>query len=248
MLDKISLIIPSFHSEDLTDISINSFERFRPHKLLINYVVVENSDDISYKQNILSLSKNITWVNNKTNLIGSDANAIGLEVGLKHVTTEWVFLAHCDVCVTSRLFFEEILRKAEEGFHVIGTEFDPSVHRIKALHISGIFLKTSIAKSVNLYPRFLKDGRHMDVGDEITSYCRENDIRHFCFRNTFNYPELADTLDPKYKIQTDRCVSDSGEVIFMHLGRGIPKTEKTYNKPDKTSLAEWTQFCKRIML
>ena len=248
MIESLSVIMPTFHSKDLVLIAIRSFEHFKPPFLRINYIIVENSDDISYRQDVMSLSENVTWINNQTHLRGSAANAVGLEIGLKQITTEWVFLAHCDVCVSSSLFFEELFRKAEEGYSVIGTEFDPSLHRIKALHISGIFLQTSIAKRIDYYPRILKDGRHMDVGDGVTLYCRENGIKHFCFKNTFNYPEVVEKIDKKFKVQVDRCINNNSNVIFMHLGRGIPKTEGTYKTEGKTFLQGWIKLCNGVVL
>lgn len=246
-MKSLSVVMPTFHCRDLILVAIKSFEFFKPSSLFVNYVIVENSLDTTYKQEVINLASSITWTNNDTKLRGSVANANGLELGLKPVSDEWVFLAHCDVCVSNSLFFEELFKKANEQYEVIGTEFDPAVHRISALHISGIFLKTSIAKTINYYPRILKNGRHMDVGDEITLRCREDGIKHFCFKNTFNYPEEIEKIDRKFHIQVDRCINENNEVVFMHLGRGIPKTEGTYNKPGKTGLEKWTKFCNGIL-
>ena len=69
------------------------------------YIVVENSSDSSYKSKILSLNSNIKWIQNEkaTSILvggnGSDANASGIEAGLELVTTEYVFICHCDTFV-----------------------------------------------------------------------------------------------------------------------------------------------------
>ena len=37
-------------------------------------------------------------------------------------------------------------------------------------------------------------------------------------------------------------MNDLDEVVFLHLGRGAPKTFGTYSKQNRTSLQEWNSF------
>ena len=244
-IKSLTVVTPTFHCKELILIFIKSFEKFKPSDLTVNYIVVENSMDVSYKEDVLALCDNITWVNNDITLVGSAANASGVEKGLEYVKDQWVFIAHCDVCVASELFYSEMFQKIEEGYKLIGTVLDPCKARIGAIHISGYMMGTDMARKINFYPRELDDGEgRMDVGDEATLYCRQNDIQHYCFENTFNDASLTDVIDDKYKaLYCDRCLNSRWEVIFLHLGRGIPKTEKTYDKPGKTYLEHWIDFC-----
>ncbi len=102
MLKNIDIIIPSFHSKDLTTLAILTFEKFSDG-YNFRYIVVENSNDTSYKGFMLNLTgkKNVCWVQNPTELINSEANATALEEGLKYVLTERVFMCHNDVVATN---------------------------------------------------------------------------------------------------------------------------------------------------
>jgi len=245
-MKNLSVIIPSFHSEDLTCICVKSFEKFKPENLSIHYIVVENSDNISYKDEILGCAKNITWINNPTSAIGSEANAEAIDIGLIKVNTEWVFLCHCDICVCSNLFFKDLFKKVAEGYKLIGTVCDPI--RIQAIHVSGYLTTIDLANKVSPYPVYIDSAQILDVGDSLTKYCRDNDIKHYCFKNTFNCPEIIESLNENYRdFKVDRCVNDNCEVIFMHLGRGIPKTNKTYKKIGRVDVDGWDKFCTRIL-
>ena len=243
-MKRISVITPTFHCKDLALIFVKSFEKFRPKDLIIDYVVVENSNDVSYRDEILSVSPLITWINNPIDLIGSNANASGIIKGMEYVTNDWVFVAHCDVCVTSERFYSSVFSKVKEGNMMVGTVLDPSRIKINAIHVSGFLIDAVISRKINYFPRDLGNGIHLDVGDDATLYCRENNVKHFCFRNTFNSPFLINNIDKKYQdIYCDRCLDDDDNVIFMHLGRGIPKTNNTYKVPGKTHIEKWKDFC-----
>jgi len=243
MITKTSVIIPSFRSKALTLLCIRGIEKFKGN-IDVKFIVVENSDDESYKDEVLEAAENVKWITNPTKQIGSLANAEAIIVGLKEVETDWVFLVHCDTFVFSPLFFNELSKKVEEGYKMVGTGLDQT--RIKACHISGVFVQTDIAKKINMYPT--DGGRTLDVGDDITRYCREYNIKHYCFRNTFNSPELINRVNDNFRyFQVDRCLNDNNEVMFMHLGRGIPKIHKTYSKNGRVDIEGWVDFCEKII-
>ena len=245
-MNELSVIIPSYHSKALTLICIESFERFKSKGMEMTYIVIENSDDISYRDDVLNSATNVKWMINPTKLRGSDANADALRIGLKEVKSEFVFLCHCDTCVASKLFFDELLKKAKDGYRMVGTGLDNT--RINACHISGIFVDTEIARSVDMFPSYQNCKMIMDVGDDITKYCRDNDIKHTCLNNTYNLFDEGSLLDDKYRgFRVNRSVNKSGEVLFMHLGRGIPKTQGVYKKEGRIYLAEWIAFCRRLL-
>tara|TARA_R110001583_G_scaffold16272_13_gene66734 strand:- start:15958 stop:16719 length:762 start_codon:yes stop_codon:yes gene_type:complete len=252
-MKNLDIIIPTFKSYKLAELLIRSFEKFKPDTLDIKYIVVENSSDSSYKTKILSLNSNIKWIQNEkaTSILvggnGSDANASGIEAGLELVTTEYVFICHCDTFVSSESFFKEIFKKAEEGHELIGTSTDPS--RIKAIHQSGFLAKTSLAKSVSYYPVRVEGSMTHDVGDLLTQKCRDSSISYTCFRNTFNAPGLVEeNLSSPFKdFHVDRCLDSSGNVMFMHLGRGIEKQFGRYSKPNRVYFPQWVEFCEGII-
>ena len=248
-IDSISVIIPSYHSRDLTVTCLKSFEKFKPSNLTINYFVVENAQDNSYKDEVMALSPNIKWTDNNYVLgpdeSGSSQNASAIEISKKSIKDEFVFLAHCDVCVTNESFYNILFEKIER-YSLIGPLFDICEERIGALHVSGLFMKTDLMEKVNFFPRRIDGNKRMDVGDAATLYCRENKLPYYCFRNTYNYPETVVEISNKFKnFNVVRCVDENNNVIFMQMGRGIPKTMGTYSKygEGRVSLGKWVKFC-----
>ena len=144
---KIDVIIPSFHSKGLTSLCIQSFEKYK-NNFSLRYIVVENSYDSSYKEDIISLSDDVKWIQNPTELINSEANAVAIEKALSFVETENVFICHNDVAACHENWLGFLVDKMEkDNLAAASYVFDNG--RINALHISGILVKTEIAKAVS---------------------------------------------------------------------------------------------------
>tara|TARA_B100001123_G_scaffold437566_2_gene570058 strand:- start:5582 stop:6367 length:786 start_codon:yes stop_codon:yes gene_type:complete len=255
---KFSIIVPAYHTPDLVHVLIKTFEKFRPNDVENHYVIVENSNDSSYKDHTLSLAESVTWVQNpkadasKMNAgtfigsPGSTANVMGIMAGLEYIDDDFVFIAHCDVCITSQSFYDEIFNARDKGYDLIGTSIDNS--RINAIHQSGFYVKTDLISKVDLMPQLHQGQTILDACDSITKYCRDNSRPILCFKNTFNMPSLVDTLDEPWKsFHVDRCIDSSGNVMFMHLGRGVPKSFNAYNKPNRVYLPGWNEFYLRYL-
>lgn len=244
----IDVIIPSFHSRDLTSICVRSLIRFCPSNVDLGYIIVENSDDISYKNNVTNLGSNIKWINNPTSAIGSEANAEAIEVGLKYISSNIIMMLHCDVCITNSSFVDNMLKKYDNGYKLVGCIYDIHPKRIGAIHISSLMTSKDIANSVSYIPHYSEKIQNLDVGDELTQYCREKNIQYYCFKNTHNDPKLAETMDEKYRsFNVVRCIDDNNKVMLMHLGRGISKTMDKYHKKGRVYLNGWKEFCNKII-
>lgn len=236
---NIDTIIPSFHSPDLTEACIRSFNKFKPAVWNIRHIVVENSNDTSYQERIERLGS-VLWIQNPTDKTEAAANARAVEVGMKAVIAPWVMILHCDTVVCSSMFFTAMEAKMNDGYLMIGTERYPSSAGENCYHCSGIMVRSDIARQANY------DSKKIDACDDLTFFCRNNNIKRTCFRNTFNMPELK-MPDNISGFHVDRCVDDAGDVIFLHLGRGIPKTSGSYKKPNRVYLGEWLKHCRGIM-
>jgi GT2 family glycosyltransferase len=237
---RIDIVMPSYRSEYLTCLAIKSFEQNKS-TFDFRYIVVENSDDTSYRDKVKSISENVVWVQNPTNLINSEANAIAVEKGLELVETELVFICHNDVAAVDPSWMHFLLSKINEGNKLVGTVLDNI--RIKAVHISGFLTYTKFAKENNMYPTYEGSTQILDVGDILTQKCIEDGSSFFCCDNTENNDLLVENLDEEFKsFGVDRCLDDSGKVIFLHLGRGTPKSNGTYSKPNRIYLKDWVKF------
>lgn len=227
---------------------MKSFEMFKPHGIEINYVVVENSN-MDYEEDLLEVSPNVKLINNNCGKVGSSANAAGVELGKNYIESEYCFVCHSDVMVTAKSFFTYLSSKISEGYDIIGTGLDNG--RINALHISGIFLKSSILKLINTSPVSKNGVMRLDVGDSLTEYARNNNIQHTCMRNTINDKGLCSILKEPYRSWGENCgiaraLDDSDEVVFLHLGRGTPKHHKSYSKEGKKTSKDWFEIYENI--
>ncbi|GEM_PF-4183106 len=246
---RLSIIIPAFHSGVLTDICVKSFCKFCPENIILDFLIVENSTDITYKDNLeksINFPNTFQFINNPTRYIGSEANAQAVEIGLKYNKNDWIFMAHCDTCVTNPLFYDAFMLKIKEENMLIGTYED--INRIHAIHISGLMVNKKIAESVDYFPVYEKGNQILDVGDKLTKYCREHDIKHYCFENTFgHHPAVLEKGHKFYCVSAPKCVYNKN-VIHMHLGRGVSKTMGTYNKTTGYPLKKWIEFINKEIL
>jgi len=246
--EQVAVIIPSFHSRELTSLCIRSLQRFCPLDIDLIFIVVENSSDVSYKDNIIGLGSNIIWVNNATTAVGSEANAEAIEIGLTYVKCNLVFMCHCDICITSEKFLHNMVIKYHEGNRLVGTLTDTNPNRIGAIHVFGLLTDLELAKKVKYMPIYKNKVQIMDIGNELTRYCRDNKLSIYCFKNTHNNPTITESLDKKYAgFNVVRCVDDQNNVMFMHLGRGIKKMFGTYSDLSKVSLRGWLEFCNEVI-
>jgi len=244
---KIDIIIPSYKSKEITTLAIKSFEKNKGD-FDFRYIVIENAGDESYKEDIVSLNKNVHWITNKCEhrYLSSFTNGEAVQKGLEVVESEYVFVCHNDVVATSPDWMSFLYSKIEEGCVIAGTVLDNV--RIKAVHISGMLIKSEIAKSVEFDPINDDYGNQiMDVGDNWTQYCKDNDLKYYCCNNTHN-ENVGEIPEPYTNFHSDRAVDDDGNVIFLHLGRGTRKTLGEYSQPGKTLHVDWVEFVEREIL
>jgi len=244
---NIDIIIPSYKSEKLTSLAIKSFEKNKG-EFNFRYIVVENAGDVSYRESIVSLNDSVVWITNSCEhtYLSSFTNGEAVEKGLELVETEYVFVCHNDVVATNPNWMKFLYSKIEEGCAIAGTVADNS--RIGAVHISGLLIKSDLAKKVNIDPVYDEYKNNIiDVGDNWTQYCREENLYYYCCRNTHNN-NVKEVPEPYTNFQVDRAVDDDDNVIFLHLGRGTRKALGQYNQPGKTLHAGWIEFVEKEIL
>lgn len=242
-MKRLSILIPTCRTNHLVENVIKSFEKYKPEDLEITYVVVENSNETSYQTTAEGLAKNVKWIQNPTNTTGSYANAVALETGKKFITDEYTFLCHADICITSQAFFTSMFEKIKDGNSMVGVDID--VIRIKAVRQCGILIETEILKKVDTSPNMPT----YDVGDPLTTYCRDNNLKFHVFANTATNRSLVENLNEPFKswgpdCGVDRCINDEGEVIFIHLGRGDLKSKGGYHNRIKKTIKDWAEITK----
>lgn len=242
---KITVLTQSYHQPELLEILVRTFEKHKIDDIEVAYVIVEGSSDVSYADKIKSIAKNISWHNNaaadENNPVGgaSTANGKNIEFGKRLIETEWTFVCHNDVAVTSKNFFQTFLRLSKD-YELISMCKDNA--RIGACHISGLFVKTEILQKVDCMPLLPE----LDVGDRLTQYCRDHALNYVSLPNSHNDKTVLRTTTGLWRAigencGIDRCIVD-GEVIFTHLGRGTPKSLNAYFMQDKVTYNGWVDL------
>ena len=207
----------------------------------LRYVVVEMSKAQHRPYDIPEPRIRYIW-HSSTGLNPSQQHQRAVEVGLGHVDTNWVLLVHSDCAVLPG--FYEAMAEASMTHDLVGSCTDPV--RIHAVRQSCLLTRTHIAKAAYIGQRWEGDTCTLDVCDGITEYCRKHELPIKVFRNTTNDPSLDKMVPKAFRgIPVDRCLDDHGNVIFMHLGRGVLKTTGKYAKRGKWGVAEWKNYCRK---
>jgi len=249
LINEFTVLTQSYHQPELVEILIRSFEKYKPIDFKVKYIVIEGSNDTSYKERILNLANNIQWYNNssadRNNPImgASTANGENLEFGKKYIDTDFAFVCHNDVAVLSSNFYK-VFQEYSKKYDLISACKDNG--RINACHISGLFIKNEILQNVNCMPLLPR----LDVGDTLTLFCIENNINYISLPNTHNNPEIIKDINNWRQLDVDcgidMCIVDK-EIIFMHLGRGTPKRLNAYTKSGKISYNGWQEIHKNLL-
>jgi len=247
---NLDVVLVSYKTPELVEIVVKSFQKFVTDDFNLKFIVVENSDfDLSKSIKEKSLN-NVTVINNPINLTLSHAHGSGLEVSKQFISAkaDYVFTCHSDTCVTSSSFFKEIKDCIQEKICLAGVCEDAHPERIKALHCSGLLVKTEIFKSVSMMPILPK----IDTADLLTAYCRENDLKMKLFKNTYNDPAFVEICNSPFKelgkaCGVDRCLDGQNNVMFIHQGRGTTKYTGAYSSPQKIMTNDWLLFCSQFV-
>ncbi len=181
---------------------------------------------------------------------GSYANAIALEIGCRIINqnTRHVLTMHSDTIVTRKKWLTYLKSKLNNEVRAVGC-FKDNI-RINALHISGLLFDFQLFKSLevnflpNIKQRLSKELPEYDAGDLISLRFLQNNYKLFCCKNTHNNKNLLPAISKNsiFNLSTDQSFDDNDNIIFMHLGRGTPKSINKYKKNNKTTAKQWIEF------
>jgi hypothetical protein len=181
----------------------------------------------------------------------SYANAIGVEIAVRLIDPDSRYLMplHMDTmpCRIGWLSFLE--SKLNAKVRAAGVRMDKKQHRTPkgVLHVLGYLVDFQLFKELDLdfFPKLPR----YDVGDRVTVALRDAGYGVFACRNTLWLPELIEEIpasSPLRNFSVDRSLDDDGNVIFLHLGRGVGKALGKQTR--RTSSAEWVEFADEYLL
>jgi len=177
---------------------------------------------------------------------GSYANAVGLELATRLLApeTKQVMTLHMDVMACHQNWLPYLISKLDVCTHAVGVCFEKCRFPEGVLHILGCLFDYQKVKSLGI--DFFPELPRLDVGDKITLGLREAGSGFIACKNTYENPEYVELIPSRsafHTLNVVRVFDDDWNVIFMHLGRGIPKADMRYG--GKTASAEeWISFSK----
>ena len=179
----------------------------------------------------------------------SYANAVAVELAMRLIDpqSQHLMTLHMDTMPCRAGWLSFLRSKLNDGIAAAGVRMDKARTPEGVLHVLGYLVDFQLFRQLNLdfLPRFPQ----YDVGDQVTVALRAAGYDVFACHNTLWEPQLVETIpssSPLRFLHVDRSFDDDGNVIFLHLGRGIRKS--TSNHRTGTMPEEWIEFAKEHLL
>ncbi len=171
---------------------------------------------------------------------GSYANAVGLEIAVRLMDpgVRFYMSLHMDALPCRAGWLSFLRSKMTGDVCAAGVRLDRTRIPEGVLHVLGYMVDFQVFKKLNL--DFFPELPGLDVGDRITIKLREAGYQVFACSNTVWRPELASRIPPTSpfrELHVDRAFDDEGNLIFLHLGRGVRRSSGLHNKGISTE--EW---------
>jgi len=176
---------------------------------------------------------------------GSYANAFALEAAAKLIDpgTKYFMSLHEDTVVCRYGWLKYVLSKFDRKIKAAGFRLTRARIPDGVLHVCGYMVDFQFLKKNNL--SFLPQLPDLDVGDKVICEIKKSGFKIFSTPNTFDDAGLVELIPETLAardLNVTRSFNDKNEIIYMHLGRGVPKAKGTYRDQKKCSLKEWSEY------
>ncbi len=242
--------LPNKLTKKILEICLKSIQKYTPEKHEL-WVVDNNSPEISI--NWLYNFSGINVIFNRSRYIkmASYDNGVGLELA-SHIinkNTQYIMTLHQDTMVCKNGWLSTMLSKMEDKIKAVGVRMDRGRVPEGTLHILGCLIDFQILKKLKL--SFLPRLPDYDAGDLAISGLRKAGFDIFAFPNTLHDSSLTRLIpdnSPLKRLHVDRSFDENNQIFFLHLGRGVAKSEKKGNFKGKTLPQEWIKLGEKYIL
>lgn len=180
---------------------------------------------------------------------GSYANAVALELGVRMLDPESQILMtmHMDVMPCHIGWLSYLRDKLTEQVRASGVRMDTARVKNGILHVLGYMVDFQLFRRLKL--DFFPDLPDFDVGDRAIVGLRQAGYDIFACPNSL-WDETLIALLPENSLYrslpVDRSFDDSGNIIYLHLGRGVQKSSGQFIKG--MTPEEWIKFADEHLL
>lgn len=255
--------MPTRQAREILRVALQAIQHFtpEPHEIWVvdNNSPLENREWLNdYPDINVALNhtepippKERSWLSRKKDQVerGSYANAIALELGARliHPQSRYFMALHMDTMPCRKGWLSYLVSKLGNGVAAAGVRMDRARTADGVLHVLGYIVDFQLfcQLSLNFFPQLPQ----YDVGDTVSVNFRKAGYGIFACANTLWQPELTEKIPPQSPLRTlnvDRSFNDDGEVIFLHLGRGVRKSSSDVVKG--VTVEEWISFADEYVL
>jgi hypothetical protein len=180
----------------------------------------------------------------------SYAHGAGLEIGWRVVdqNCKYIMPLDMDVMPCRSNWLSYLVSKIDASTKAAGMRFHPGRGDSGTLHSMAYLVDFQLFKQLKV--DFFPDFPLLDDGDKTTVKLEADGYEVFAARNTVLDETLVSELKPRdaifRKLHVDRAFDDEGNVVFLHLGRGVRKSK--YSRHTGTSTKEWLEFAQKFVL
>jgi len=235
---------PNENASELLKLCIKSIKKFT--RMDYELWIVDNNSPREH----LSWLKDVPYINTvyiRTEPAGeaSYANGLALEVAIRLIDpdTRYFLSLHEDTVVCRYGWLEYLLSKLDGSIKAAGFRLTRARIPEGVLHVCGYLIDFQLFKDLEL--SFMPDLPGFDVGDKAIFQLREKGYGIFNTPSTFDDGRLIDMIPKTMEISdlnATRSFNDNDEVVYMHLGRGIPKAKGIYKNREKSSSQQWIEY------
>ena len=241
---------PNLQASEITRMAIETIRKFTDSDYEL-WVI----DNCSPEQNIGWMDDyddlNLALIRTQPREAGSYANGLALEMASRLIDedSKYVVTFHLDIAVAGYGWLKFMLSKLNERVRACGFRLTKERVREGVLHVCGYLIDFQLFRKLNL--SFMPELPDFDIGDRIIYEFMKNGYEIYAVRNTFDDESLIeiipDTLKVK-KLNVTRAFDDDNNVIYMHLGRGILKSQGKYDNPSRTNAEQWIEYINTCLL
>lgn len=180
---------------------------------------------------------------------GSFANAAALELAVRLIDPDSALLMslHMDTAPAQPGWLSCLCARLNDRVRAVGVRLDRVRVPEGTLHVLGCLVDFQLFRRLGL--SYWPDLPRLDVGDAVSQGLRAAGYDLYACRNTLWDPGLAQLLPPGSPLRdlsVDRVFNEQGELIFLHLGRGI-RQSAGQGPARPVSIEQWVQVVEGLV-